>query len=309
MAGPSSSERRKKLAGWLTTARPKFIKTSSGLVNSATGEILTSPRQQEFNKLTNVQPAFSRAKGVSSMNVKPVTTAPKSRPSGRDIARQKATGDIYAENVQDRPTGRAREAYYLKYVFPERIRKHNKSMIEAGRTDEVLPTSGKEYERNMRKMMLDYKSRFPGMGLDESNIMHVVPKASGGKNTWSNLRLGPSKLNWDQATAHPSAFRQLPADESQRFGSLGYGTGSSWEGIPEEGDTRPRTEINPRTGLRRPAGPVRGLPGVASMLLEPAVLAAVAAVSPNIDMRDAWELFKSRYRLQSPSDFKPRVDA
>ena len=298
--GPSSEDRKANLANRINNLGVKFIRTSSGLVNSKTGEIITSPRDQELTKLSNVRAEFAKRKGTSASTVKPVDTSGKARQSGRDIARQKATGDIYAEDVKERPTGRAREQYYLKYVFPERIRKHNQSMINAGRAGEVIPTSGKEYEKNMRKMMLDYKSRFPGMTFDESNIMHVVPKAVGGKNIWSNLRLGPAKMNWDQATAHPSAFRQLPGDEAQRFGALGYGTGSSWEGIPEEKQTMPRTEINPRTGLRRPVGPVRGLPAIAGTFIEPLMLAAIAGIRKDVSIEDAWEYFKNTYNPQKP---------
>jgi hypothetical protein len=303
--GPSSKDRKANLANRINNLGVKFIRTSSGLVNSRTGEIITSPRSQELTKLGNVRAEFDKRKKTSAATVKPVDTNKKSRQSGRDIARQKATGDIYAEDVKDRPTGRAREQYYLKYVFPERIRKHNQSMINAGRNDEVIPTSGKEYEKNMRKMMLDYKSRFPGMTFDESNIMHIVPKGMGGRNAWSNLRLGPAKLNWDQATAHPSPFRQLPANEARRFGSLGYGTGSSWEGLPEEGERIPRTQINPKTGLRRPVGPTKALPGVANMLLEPLLLAGIAGIREDITLKDALEYFKNKYNFQGPPSSGP----
>jgi hypothetical protein len=291
----------------MQTKTPKFVRTSSGVVNSFTGEILTSPRQQELNKYQFVKPEFSRGPKASAMTVRPVDTSSKPRQSGRDIARRKATGDVFAENIEDRPTGRARETYALKYVLAERLRKHNADMIKKGRPNEVLPTSGKEYNKNMRRMILDFKSRFPGIPLDEADIMHVNPKGRGGKNVWSNLRIGPRKLNLDQGTAHPSAFRMLPADEARRFGSLGYGTGSTWEGLPSEQERVPRTQINPSSGLRRPIGPTKALPGVANLLLEPLALAGIAGVREDITLSDVLEYLKSKYSLQGPPSGPPAM--
>lgn len=295
---PSSSDRRAKLS--------QFIRTSSGVINTQTGEIITSPRQQELNKYQYVKPEIT-SKRSSSATPKKVDTSAKTKLSGRDIARQRATGDIYAENLEDRPTGRARENYFLKYVLKERLRKQNARMLEQGKKDEVIPLKGKQYERNARAMLLDFKSRFPGIPVDEADIMHVNPIARGGKNAWTNLRMGPRKLNLDQNISHPSPFRQLPAEEARRFGALGYGTGSTWEGIPEEREKMPRTQINPRTGLRNPVGPTKALPGIANMLLEPLMLAGIAGVRDDVTLRDAVEYFKNKYNFQGPPSSSPML--
>jgi len=240
----------------------QFITTPSGQkVNLETGEIKSAPYDEAQTKLMQVRPAYSK-KASSAFSVKPKDVSNKTKLSGKDYARLAATGDTQDPNIEARPTGNARTKFYTDYVMKERIRKINAAMKAKGRTD-ILPTSGKEYKREINRLMLDFKSRYPGVPLEEAHIMHVNPKSGTGTNTWGNLKLGPEGLNWDQNVAHPSAFRQLPASEAVRFGAQGYGTASSWEGTPEKTSTIPRTEINPNTGLRKPVGPVGlGLKGL-----------------------------------------------
>lgn len=241
------------------------------LVNTKTGEIVSSPYQEENTKLLQVRPNITSKKPSSTFSVSPKDTSGKTKLSGRDYARMAASGDPHDPDIEARPTGNARRNYYENYVMKERIRKFNSEMRSKGRND-ILPTSGKEYRKEISRLMLDFKSRYPDIPIEEAQLMHVNPKSGTGTNTWGNLKLGPKGLNLDQGTAHPTAFRMLPAEEARRFGAQGYGTASSWEGTPDISEKVPRTSINPETGFRKPVGPVgaglRGL-GALSLLMGP----------------------------------------
>lgn len=249
----------------------EFITTPNGQrVNLETGEIKSSPYTEAHQKLLEVRPkASKKSSSTFSVATKDVTT--KTKLSGRDYARLAATGDPHDPDINARPTGNARTKFYTDYVMKERIRKINASMLEKGRTD-ILPTSGKEYKKEISRLILDFKARYPDVPLSEAHLMHVNPKSGTGTNTWGNLKLGPAGLNLEQYTAHPSAFRQLPSEDAIRFGAQGSRTASSWEGTPDFEATTPRSEINPATGLRKPIGPVgagvKGL-GALSMLTGP----------------------------------------
>lgn len=254
---------RQRLVGYI-------IAPGGQKVHPETGEIKSTPYTEAHQKLLGVRPAYSKT-ASSTFSVSPKDVSAKTKLSGRDYARLAATGDPHDPDINARPTGNARTKYYTDYVMKERIRKFNSDMQKAGRTD-ILPTSGKEYKREITRLILDFKARYPDVPLEEAHLMHVNPKSGTGTNTWGNLKLGPKGLNLEQNVAHPSAFRQLPSEEAMRFGALGSTTASSWEGTPEFEAAVPRSEINPATGLRKPVGPVgmgvRGL-GALSMLTGP----------------------------------------
>lgn len=244
-------------------------------VNTLTGEILGSPANEAISRLRNVRFKRNKEEQPGSFS----RPAPKkSKESGRDIARRATLGDPFNEDISKRPKGNAKMRYMTDYVMKDRIRSANR---RAGKyTDDrgALPTTGKEYNKEVRRMILDFKARFPNMDISEANLMHINPLAQGGKNRWSNLRLGPAGLNIDQATAHPSAYRQLPASEAVRFGAAGQGVGEYWEGIPDAGSPRP--EFDPATGRRKPVGPKGpGLKGLGAFSLALGPIAAVAQLA------------------------------
>lgn len=231
----------------------------SGLrINIPTGEVLNNITDRALNELRRerFQP-FDRGASTEPMT----RPAPASRESGRSIAKRQTLGDPYNEDVTKRPKGNAKTRYIEQYVMKDRIRSANRRAATRGPDVGALPTRGKEYRREVRRLISDFQARYPNMGIDEAQLMHVNPLAQGGKNSWGNLKLGPIGLNVDQMTAHPSAYRQLLGEEAARFGAKGSGLGQYWEGIPDENSSVP--EYDPTTRRRKPVGPKgQGLKGL-----------------------------------------------
>ena len=265
------------------TPRDNYLKYITELPNGSkvdirTGEVVSNPVDTALNRLRSIRFENNKQSTASSRPA-PKTT----KPSGKSIAFGKTVGDPFDEDISKRPKGNAKTRYMRDYVMNEKLRNANRraQKYDAGK----LPTSvkDKQYKKEVTRMLLDFKARYPSMSIDESHLMHINPLSSGGKNAWSNLRLGPKGLNIDQAVAHPSAYRQLPSEEVMRFGAKGRGVAQYWEGISTDPGAEP--SINTKTGLRKPVSPkglgVKGL-GAFGMALSPiSAIAQLAAAKAN----------------------------
>lgn len=212
------------------------------LIQLDTGEVLSHPYDEAVTRIESVKSPFDKKAGGQGRP--PALTieeklAQGKRPTGRDYAREKAYRDPNAEDVTMRPKGKDVLRYQINYVLKDRMKEINKKLISAGRHAEVIDTRTPSFTKNMNKLILNFKREFPGYSIEDADLSHIIPlrgdnKMLRGKNEWNNLRLMPRKMNQDQMTAHPVAYRMLANDSfnAQRFGSLGYGTGKYWYGIP-----------------------------------------------------------------------------